>query len=192
MTPTSHIRTIEALLFMEGGSVPISLIKKLLQLDDAELQQAIRELTLQYQDRGIVIINDGKEIGIYTHPDLEKVLTQFEKTEKLQPLSPSAQETLSVIAYIGPIKKNDLDFVRGVNTQFIIRRLLTKGFIHEEKIGREREFSVSNDFLRHMGVTRVEELPEYNEIHTHMKKSLTAIKERLLGTGESQSEISGS
>ena len=77
-------------------------------------------------------------------------------------------ETLTIIAYRGPITKPEIEQIRGVNCSLILRNLLIRGLI-EEKEDKQRlqnTYTISFDFLRHLGADRVEELPQYSDLHT--------------------------
>ena len=78
-------------------------------------------------------------------------------------------------SYCSPIKKIDIDFIRGVNTQFILKRLLLRGLI--QKIDTKNStFSVTLDFLSNMGIDSIEKLPNYEQIRFKMQESLEEIK----------------
>jgi len=75
-------------------------------------------------------------------------------------------ETLSVIAYNGPIARSTVDYLRGVNSGYIMRNLLVRGLINRRP-DPERPYiflyDVSFDFLKHLGLSKKEELPEYDK-----------------------------
>ena len=73
-------------------------------------------------------------------------------------------ETLSIIAYRGPIKRDELEQIRGVNCSIILRHLLIKGLIVEENKDKEI-YNVSLDFIRHLGVKDLNELPDYERLN---------------------------
>ena len=114
------------------------------------------------------MLRNGSLFQLGTKPAFRtfgEILAQEEFKEEL---TPAAIETLSIIAYLGPVTRATIDFIRGVNSSFILRSLLMRGLItrapHKQK-SNVFEYSVSFDFLRHMGVESPEMLPEYNRYH---------------------------
>ena len=78
-------------------------------------------------------------------------------------------ETLTVIAYRGPISKGELEIIRGVSCGLILRNLMIRGLIDEEvdsKI-KQSKYRISMEFARHLGLPSVESLPEYERLHSH-------------------------
>ena len=82
-------------------------------------------------------------------------------------LTPPSVETLTIIAYRVPITKPAIEQIRGVNCSLILRNLLIRGLIeeHEDKQRLQNTYTISFEFLRHLGVDRVEDLPQYIELH---------------------------
>ena len=86
-------------------------------------------------------------------------------------------ETIAIIAYKGPLTRLDIEYVRGVNSSFIIRNLLMRGLVERvenPKDARSYLYKVSFDFLKHLGVTGIEDLPQYQEF----KKSRIEVLEK--------------
>jgi len=101
-----------------------------------------------------------------TKPDFHKISEKVIKEEIKESLTPAALETLSVIAYNGPIARSTVDYLRGVNSGYIMRNLLVRGLINRRP-DPERPYiflyDVSFDFLKHLGLSKKEELPEYDK-----------------------------
>ena len=98
-----------------------------------------------------------------------KVVADFVKEEFSGELTRPQLETLTVIAYRGPISKYELEIIRGVNCSLILRNLSIRGLIEEDYDQKKKEmrYRVSIDFFRHLGIQRVEGLPDYDTLHTH-------------------------
>jgi len=118
-----------------------------------------------------------------TNPQNSEYVQKFLKTEVCQELTPASLETLSIIAYRGPLTKLDLEKIRGINCSIILRHLLIKGLIIEkivnkvvakdDKLQTKEEqidydnniYSVSVDFIKHLGINDVQELPDYERLN---------------------------
>ncbi len=163
-------RTIEALLFASGKPVALTTLSKLLQISVEEVQEALKQLskTRNTDASGIhILVHEGK-VQCVTHPEEGEIVQSFLKEEVSGELTQPSLETLTIIAYRGPITKPEIEQIRGVNCSLILRNLLIRGLI-EEKEDKQRlqnTYTISFDFLRHLGVDRVEDLPQYATLHT--------------------------
>ncbi|HBK34064.1 TPA: SMC-Scp complex subunit ScpB [Candidatus Uhrbacteria bacterium] len=163
-------RTIEALLFASGKPIALTTLSKLLHISAGEVQEALKQLSemRNIDASGIhILIHDGKAQYV-THPQEGEIVQSFLKEEVSGELTQPSLETLTIIAYRGPITKPEIEQIRGVNCSLILRNLLIRGLI-EEKEDKQRlqnTYTISFDFLRHLGADRVEELPQYSDLHT--------------------------
>jgi len=68
-----------------------------------------------------------------------------------------------LIAYLGPISRAQIDYFRGVNSSFILRNLLMRGLIERvsESADRSYSYQISFDLLKHLGISKIEDLPDY-------------------------------
>jgi segregation and condensation protein B len=89
------------------------------------------------------------------------------KEELTRDLGKAGLETLSIILYQGPISRANIDYIRGVNSQFIVRNLLIRGLIdrvENPKDARSYIYKTTIDLLSHLGISKIEELPEYEQV----------------------------
>jgi segregation and condensation protein B len=102
-----------------------------------------------------------------TSPETSEFIKKYIKDETTGDLSRPSLETLTIIAYRGPISKTDLDRIRGVNCALILRNLLVRGLIEskDDKDSEEVFYNASLEFLKFLGVNRVDELPDYEKLH---------------------------
>jgi len=156
---------IEAFLFIHGSPVSFDKIAALLGVTREQAEKSVDALSDRYaQDnqRGIYCIKGKDDVTLATKPAYASILEQYIKEELKEELTPAALETLSLIAYLGPISRPQVDFIRGVNSSFIVRNLLVRGLIERSQgKGNAYDYHVTTDFLRFMGVGSVKELPEY-------------------------------
>jgi len=179
------IGELEALLFHYGEAIEIKKIAKILGIKEneaTELVDSFEKNLKEGEGRGLSLLRQGSRVQLATKPEFENINKELIKEEFREELSPASLETLSIIAYLGPVSRATIDFVRGVNSSFILRSLLMRGLV-EREINSERknvyDYKVSFDFLRHMGLSRQEDLPAYGEY----KDILTRFE-----TGETQIE----
>ena len=176
---------IESLLFIANRPIDKKEIAKNMNKKVDDLEEIFNELIEEYKksDRGINIINNGQSLQMVTNPQNSEYLQKFLKTEVCQELTPASLETLSIVAYRGPLTKLDLEKIRGINCSIILRHLLIKGLItekivnkafakeskiqtNEEQIDSDNNiYSVSLDFIKHLGINDVQELPDYEKLN---------------------------
>jgi segregation and condensation protein B len=156
---------VEALFFLWGAPVRLQKIATLLKKDRADVEMMVATLADRYAqdpERGLQIVRGENEVTLATKPAHQALLETLAKEDLKEELTPASLETLSLIAYFGPLSRPQIDFIRGVNSTFIVRNLLVRGLV-DRKPGRGNAYvyTVSIDFLKYMGVGSVEELPEY-------------------------------
>ena len=126
---------IEAVLFVYGEPMEIKKITKLLKTDETTVKEALKNLEQEFsvENRGLkLIFKDspaGGSVQLATKPDFTSFLENFIKEEFKENLTPASLETLSLIAYLGPVSRAQIDYYRGVNSTFILRSLLIRGLV---------------------------------------------------------------
>ena len=146
-----------------------SQLADLLKADKKEVIKAADELLENYKNNqaGVRIIKDGVKYQMVSAPENAKVIQEFIKDETTGELSKPSLETLTIIAYRGPVTKIDLDRIRGVNCALIIRNLLLRGLIEgkHDKKKSEIYYIVTFDFIRFLGVSDLKSLPDYEKLN---------------------------
>lgn len=166
---TKLVSTVESILFVSPRPLPF---KRLVELTGASLEEitvAVQTLAglLAQEDRGLRLLESGKEVQLVTSPEASGVVQRFLKEEQTGELTRAALETLTIIAYRGPVTKIELDTIRGVNCTLILRTLQIRGLVEAATEGRggQPRYAVTPDFLRHLGLTRTAELPDYDKLN---------------------------
>ncbi len=172
---------IEALLFVYGEPMEIKrivdILKKrgLTQIDtriNADIiKESLEQLNQNYlsEDRGLMLIFSDDRVQLATKPDFADLLEDFIKEEFKENLTPASLETLSLVAYLGPLSRVQIDYHRGVNSSFILRNLLIRGLIErfpDPQKGNVYLYQPSFDLLKYLGISKIEELPEYEKFKT--------------------------
>ncbi|HOB90062.1 MAG TPA: SMC-Scp complex subunit ScpB [Candidatus Colwellbacteria bacterium] len=157
---------IEACLFVYGEPVKVANLAKMIRAEESETRKAIDRLKsrLDSEESGLVLIESDDKIQLVTKPVFGKIIEEIVKAEIKEDLTPAAQETLSIVAYLGPISRPEIDYVRGVNSSFILRSLMVRGLVERSPSARRLssfDYRLSFDALKQLGVSEESELPEY-------------------------------
>jgi len=168
MKPETLNNHIEALLFLSGEPMKISQLAKILSKNETEIRIAINELEEKLSNRGLRLVQKDNKITLGTAPDSSKYCEELTKEELNKTLGKAALETLAIIIYKGfntGISRNDIDYIRSVNSTFTLRNLLIRGFL-KRKLGAKRSYvySPSLQLLQYLGITKEKELPNYDEL----------------------------
>ncbi len=164
---------IESLLFISGKPLTFKKISELVEgeFKPKEIEVAIDELIEDYKNRGggITAVKSGSGVQLATSAENSGVIKNFIKDETTGELTKPSVEALTIIAYRGPITKLELERIRGINCSLILRNLILRGLVEEKKDAKKREnyYNVTIEFLKHLGVSRVEELPDYDKLHNN-------------------------
>jgi segregation and condensation protein B len=159
---------IEAILFISDRPISRKELAKLTKRPIDEIEKAIIELKEEAEKnkRGIIFLIRDDQIQMATSPDVSSYIKKFLDYELKEELTPAGLETLSIISYKGPITKEELDMIRGVNCAIILRHLKVKGLIDEIKDESGKIlYRLSFDFLRWLGIKDEKELPDYEKFH---------------------------
>lgn len=158
---------LEAIIFWKAEPVSIKKLVDYTKTDEKTIKIALDDLENQLKERGITLIRTEDEVVLGTNKEFSNLIQEISKEELSKDLGKAALETLSIILYQGPISRTDIDYIRGVNSQFIIRNLLIRGLI--ERVdnpldSRSFLYKSSLDLLAHLGLSKLTDLPEYENI----------------------------
>jgi segregation and condensation protein B len=157
---------IEALLAVSPR--PLS-VKKIAELAD-ESKDAVREAaaglaeTLKARGSGLTLVRVDDELRMGSASETKDVVEKFVKDETTGELTRPQLETLTVVAYRGPVGKAELEQIRGVNCTIILRNLMMRGLVDEESENGLPAYRVSMDFMRFLGAGSIGELPDYETL----------------------------
>ncbi len=165
----TELSRLESVLFVASKPLTLKRLAETVGLSAEETLEHLRRLQERYRsdDSGLSLLEAGDEWQLVSLPDNRDVTERFVKDELAGELTKAQLETLTVIAYAGPISKPELEQIRGVNCALIIRNLLMRGLIKEGDEGLLPTYTVTIDYLRHIGMESVTDLPRYEELHNH-------------------------
>lgn len=163
---------IEAMLFVSDKPLFISEIKSVLEGPDTnEIRQIIAELTGEYetQNRALRIKEIAGGYQIVTDPVLAPWLKKLYKTAGADRLSGPSLETLAIIAYKQPATKPEIEAIRGVNVDGVLKTLVERNLVkilgRRETVGRPIIYGTTQEFLQYFGLNSLDELPRLEEFH---------------------------
>ena len=184
---------LEAILFAAGEPVPAARISLVLQVPEEDIFAAAEELSseLSEESRGIRLLRLGGNLQLCSAPEYAMLITKTLEQRKPPMLSQPALETLAVVAYFQPVTRAYIDQVRGVDSTYTVGVLLERGLIERcgrlDVPGRPSLLRTTDAFLRTMGISKLEELPELPDLSSsEAAKNLEAAIERLSSDGADQ------
>lgn len=170
---------IEALLFVAVEPVYPGQIATALEMTTVEVNRALDDLEVSLRTRGLRLQRFSGRVQLTTAPEAAEAIEHFLGLEATSHLSRAALEALAIIAYQQPVTRPQVDAVRGVNSDGVMRSLLNKGLIQEggraEGPGRPILYSTTPEFLQHFGLNSLMELPPL-ELKENGEGDVTVLK----------------
>jgi len=162
---------IESILFVASKPITLEKIAQVLQVDISKVEEAVDTLVSKFnhESSGIHILRVENAVQMGSNSFYTEIISSFIKDEIAGELTKAQLETLTVIAYRGPITRPEIEIIRGVNCAIILRNLMIRGLVLEN-ISKEKivpEYVLSLEALRHLGIDSPEKLPQYSELHAH-------------------------
>ncbi|MGC8880208.1 MAG: SMC-Scp complex subunit ScpB [Anaerolineae bacterium] len=159
---------VESLLFAAGSPVSLRQLAEALECSLAEVEAAVQTLQEACRTRGVQVQRHGDQVQLVTAPAAAPYVERLLGLSGGGGLSPAALETLAIIAYKQPITRPEIEAIRGVNSDSVLRTLLSKGLIQEvgrlETVGRPVLFGTTFEFLQYFGLSGLDELPPLQEV----------------------------
>lgn len=163
---------IEAVLFWKAEPVSFKKLASLLEVDLPAIGDGLKDLGNSLQGRGLTLVQTDEEVMLGTAKELSTLISQLTKEELSRDLGKAGLETLSIILYQGPIARADIDYIRGVNSQFILRNLLIRGLVERvdnPKDSRSYLYKTTLGLLSHLGLSKTTDLPEYEAVRNDIQ-----------------------
>ncbi len=158
---------LEAILFWKAEPISFKRLADMVGSDVVAVKNSLRELETSLTGRGITLVQTDDEVMLGTAKELSPLIEKLTKDELSRDLGKAGLETLAIILYQGPISRADIDYIRGVNSQFIVRNLLIRGLI--ERVDNPTDarsflYKTTLDLLSHLGISKIQDLPEYDQV----------------------------
>jgi segregation and condensation protein B len=166
---------IEALLFFKGEPISVKEMVSIFEVTSDEVSQALNNLKNSLENRGVCLISTDEKVMLGTNSQMSDFFEKLRKDELNKELSKAAIETLSIILYKDSVSRSDINFIRGVNSSFILRNLEIRGLvdrINHKTDARSYVYKPSLELLSYLGVTSIDQLPGFENIRTSLQNKL--------------------
>ena len=169
---------VEAVLFWRSEPVAIADLAKWLQKSEGEIKEALELLEVKLVERGVRLISKDDEVMLGTAPEASALIEKLTKEELSCELGKASLETLAIALYRGPLTRAQIDYIRGVNSGFILQHLQVRGLV--EKISNPADarswlYRPTFQLLSHLGLTKIEELPDYEQVKSELAILASAV-----------------
>ena len=160
---------IEAILFVAGEAVSLKDLSNSLKISEKALKKELNEISSEYdyEQRGFMLKRFGDKVQLATRPLYAGDIVRLLQPVQQQSLSQAAMETLAVVAYKQPVTRAEVEQIRGVKCDYSLQSLMIKGMIQEagrkDTIGRPILYATTDLFLRHFGISSLDDLPPLPE-----------------------------
>lgn len=163
---------IEAVLFWKAEPMALSKLAKIFAVTIDEIKKTLPILETKLQGRGVALVIKDDEVALRTTSDASGLIEGLAKEELTRDLGKAGLETLSIVLYQGPISRREIDYVRGVNSNFILRNLLVRGLV--EKIDNPKDqrsflYRPTFDLLSLLGISKIDDLPDYPSVRKEIE-----------------------
>ncbi len=161
--PLTLAATVESLLFVADAPVSVSHLAEALERDERDVEAALQTLAEGYAGRGVRLQRKGNRVQLVSAPEAAPIIERFLGLAQSGKLSAAALEALAIVAYEQPVTRPQIEAIRGVSSDGVLRTLLSKGLIEEvgrlETVGHPVLFGTTFEFLQYFGLSSLGELP---------------------------------
>lgn len=158
---------IESLLFFKNEPVTLSWISKKIDEPIERIKDAVLNMPQFYENRGIQMLIANNSVSLMTAATSSSIIADLSRNQEGKELSKQALETLAIILYKPSVTKSEIDYIRGVNSVFILRNLLVRGLISKEPNKFDKKspiYRVTHDLLSYLGISSIEDLPGVQDV----------------------------
>lgn len=164
---------IESLLFYKNEPVSFSWLSLRTKVPEKQIRQEVETMIPYYEHRGVTLLVTFEEVSLVSSTVGTAFIDELVKSNEEKELSKQALETLAIIAYKGKATKSEIDYIRGVNSIFILRNLLMRGLIIKQSNPQDKRsplYGVSHDLLSYLGILNIHELANYDAMVLKLDK----------------------
>ena len=168
--PSNIKSQLESLLLVTAKPISVAKLVEVLKAKPKEVEESLKELAGQYNQSagGIRLIRNNNSVQLASNPDNAELVKAYLKDDITGELTEPSLETLTIVAYRQPVSKAELEQIRGVNCSLILRNLMIRGLVEAEydKTRAATVYSVTMDFLKHLGISSVIDLPDFEKLNS--------------------------
>lgn len=168
---------LESLLFAAGDSVPVDQLAEIMEMTEETVALAAERLNHEYESngRGLRVLQLENSYQLCTAERFFAYIQKLKEPKRKQNLSPAALETLAVVAYHQPVTRSSIEFIRGVNSDASVNKLIERGLIEEhgrlDAPGRPILYVTTQEFLRAFGLSSLSGLPDPDSIRINEEET---------------------
>ncbi len=157
------------LMYAAGDSIAVDDIAAYLDIPTEDMLTLLRgEAERRENDPSALLIKFfGDRVILATRPEYGEMIYDMLGKKSAEEITHAMMETLSIVAYRQPVTRPEIEELRGVNSAYILGVLAEKGLVAEagrkEAVGRPMLYVTTEKFLKHFGITRIEDLPPLPE-----------------------------
>jgi segregation and condensation protein B len=168
------------MLFVAAEPAALAQLAAALDVTSSVVERGLKELEDALRTRGLRLQRNAGRVQLTTAPELAELVERFLGLEAVSHLSRAALETLAIIAYQQPVTRPQVDALRGVNSDGMMKSLLSKGLVQEagrtDGPGRPILYSTTPEFLQHFGINSIMELPPLTPPEGEAEKNVELLK----------------
>ncbi len=164
------LEKVITLLFLSGDVIPVKKLADFLGISKEEVIENAPYVKSKLEELGLTLLVNNEGLSIVTKGEHAELVEAWTKDELKGELTPAALQVLTLVAYLGYPTREQISYIRGVQSTQSIRVLTVRGLIN--RVGEV--CSLTGESLKQLGITKVEELPEYEKMHTDLLEKLQA------------------
>lgn len=150
---------IITLLFIQGDPVSVKNVAEILETTEQEIADSLAQVTESLTTSGLALLQQNNQLVITTKSEYSDIAQRVREYELSADLTPAQLQTLTIVAYMGPVNNANVSFIRGVQSSQTLRSLNTRGLVTKA----DTQFIISIESMKYLGITKVEDLPMYTE-----------------------------
>jgi segregation and condensation protein B len=154
---------VESLLFVAPEPVRATTLAAALDESPERIEEALRRMVALQEERGVRLQRHSDRVQFVTAPEAASSVERFLGLDLTTRLTPAALEALAIIAYKQPVTRAQIDEIRGVSSDGVLRTLLHRGLVEQgerlDTAGRPFHYRTTFDFLQHFGLQTLDDLP---------------------------------
>ena len=167
---------VESLLFVADRPVPVRDIAAAIEASTNEVETALQSLSVEYQGRGIRLQRKGDEVQMVSAPEAGPHIERFLGLEISGRLSAASLETLSIVAYRQAVTRAQIDAIRGVQSDGVLRSLVRRGLVEQigraPTVGRPNLYGTTFEFLQQFGLQELSDLPGWEKLGKELEERI--------------------
>ncbi len=162
------IPTLEAIVFSEGGEIPLKEVVRVLGLTQQELSEVVD--SYNRSGGGLILVQDSKRVVMRVAGNYASAIESYRKNTLSEGISKAGLETLAIVLYKGESTASGVEHIRGVNSGYTLRQLTIRGLLNKSKVGMSYTYIPSVELLSLLGIVKLDDVPGIEEVREQLKE----------------------